>query len=41
MAKCLAQRHKCHDQDSNPHPDEPPELESDALIRSATTPPHS
>ena len=25
--KCLAQGHKYHDRESNPHPDEPPELE--------------
>ena len=39
MVKCLAQQHKFHDQDSNPHPDAfPTELESDALSRLATAP---
>ena len=37
MVKWLAQGHKCHELDSNPHLDEQPELESDALIHSATS----
>ena len=37
MVKCLAQGHKCHDRDSNPH-SAATELESGKLDRSATTP---
>ena len=37
MVKCLAQGHKCHGRDSNPHLLLTPELESGMLDRSATT----
>ena len=37
MIKCLAQGHKCHGRDSNPHSVLTPELESGKLDRSATT----
>ena len=37
MVKCLAQGHKCHGWDSNPH-SAATELESGKLDRSATTP---
>ena len=33
MVKCLAQGQKGHDGDSNPHPYERPELESDARVK--------
>ena len=40
MIKCLAQGHKCHGRDSNPHyaANTRPEPESGKLDRSATTP---